>query len=299
MKTRFDFKNIGLLLGVSALLSVSIAACAPTRDRYKLLATPAATGVQQDIAALLTERLKQRGIPVKEVNASKNTPYDIAITLQSSSNNDSKSDDDLWHRFITAREATLAYRFGQPVNSYKILLINSSSKVIDKETTFLQPSFNSQKLPILAQSKVDDVTLESLFIHQFDLNGMKLDSQEVQPYDPVGKEGQVIQARVAAQDTNMVNLTLAQLIASFRSTLVKLNSDFDSQIVLGRLTLVDMKGKRLAEYLVDVEIGTQAAFYGEGVNPIHGVGSPFHSPLAMPTSASPLATPMPTKTGTQ
>jgi hypothetical protein len=250
-------------------------------------------------ARVLSERLRQRDVPVKELRVIKEAPLQMEIALQSASDNDKQMEDDLWSETIATHEATMAHRLGFPIASFTILWVNRNGEVIAKGTTFLQPSDRSQTLPAPMPGNTDRAAITNMLRQQFAPEAGRLESLTVTPYDPGEKEGVVVQARVRADTPSIdsVNANLAQLIWAFRLALSGVNSAAHANIILGRLIVVGTNGQRLAEYIWDVEEGSQRAFFGDGIQRLHGIGSPFQSPLPIPSlKAASTATPMPTST---
>jgi hypothetical protein len=102
------FQTIRWLM-VAALLIVTISAI--------ILLRPGADRQQGSIH--FVTRLEQSGIPVNSVKILQPSPLQVEIVLQSSSNNDQATQDDLWHRFVASRQASLAYLTGERIDSYR------------------------------------------------------------------------------------------------------------------------------------------------------------------------------------
>ena len=291
-------KGVFLWLGTGMLLIGVIVIFTTYIKRDEQLGIVSASTPQLPAARVLSERLRQRGVPVKELRVIKEAPLQIEITLQSASDNDKQMEDDLWSETIAAHEATMAHRLGFPMASFTILSVNRNGKVIAKGTTFLQPSDRSQMLPTPMPGNTDRAAITTMLRQQFRPEAMYLESLTATPYDPGEKEGVVVQARVRADTPSVdsVNANLAQLIWAFRLALSEVNSATRANIILGRLIVIGTNGQRLAEYIWDVEEGSQRAFFGDGIQRLHGVGSPFQSPLPTPplkaaSTAIPMLTP--------
>lgn len=71
---------------------------------------------QDQSATDLSERLKLKGVPIKDIIVTNRLPYQVDIVIQSTSENSALSMDDVWYMQLTRREATLAYRIGMKLN---------------------------------------------------------------------------------------------------------------------------------------------------------------------------------------
>ncbi len=182
-------KGILLRLGTGMLLIgvITIFATYIKRDEQPGVISPSTPPLPA--ARVLSERLRQRGVPVKELRVIEEAPLQIEITLQSASVNDKQMEDDLWSETIATHEATMAHRLGFPIASFTILSVNRNGEVIAKGTTFLQPSDRSQTLPTSMPGNTDRVAITNMLKQQFGPEAMRLESLTVTPYDPGEKEG--------------------------------------------------------------------------------------------------------------
>ena len=95
---------------------------------------------QEDLVVELTTRLNQLGIPLKSIAVDNRLPFQITITLQSTSMGDRRTGDDAINEYMAYREAMLAHKFGLNLDSFILTLVNQQGEIIDWEQRLPRPT---------------------------------------------------------------------------------------------------------------------------------------------------------------
>jgi hypothetical protein len=210
---------------------------------------------QNQFATDIEERLKAREIPVKQVTTIKRVPYEIEISLQSTSKDDHLSLDDNWYMQLARREATLAYRIGARISSYHLNVYNTDGKKIYSTQIYLYPEDLSQQ-KLSQESSVDIETAKSLVKDSLKLGNMTLDILDLVDEKAEGFTGRVLLLQVSTSTLEQANLDLPIFLDSFFQLQEGFNSKNGTNIVLCHFRLVDMDGKVLLDYSKDLESGS-------------------------------------------
>ncbi len=210
------------------------------------------------------DRLEQKGVPVLKVSTIHRLPYRIEIDLQSASQSDDLALEDNWFMQLAHREATLAYRIGIRLASYRLNVYNAAGALIYATETYLYPedlSQNSQP----ARTQVDNQNAEQIVAGNLQLAGLKLDELAVTPEDSLGGNGQILLIQVSGKDLADVNGSLPKFLDSFFQLLDTINAQHGTNIVLCHLRVIDAKGEVLLDYVRDLEGGSTQWTAAEGL----------------------------------
>jgi hypothetical protein len=210
---------------------------------------------QNQFTTDIAERLRQQGVPVRQVTTTNRLPYEIEIALQSNSNDEHLSIDDKWFMMIARREATFAYRISTRLTSFKLTLYNAKNDVIYSDQTYLYPKdLNQQINP--GQPKVDDQEAKEIISKQLQLGGLTLDKLDVIPDRASGSNGQILIIQVSTIDLETANRYLPNFLGSFFRILEIANKKYGTYLVLCHLKVSDSKGDIFLDYVRDVESGS-------------------------------------------
>jgi len=238
---------------------------------------------QEQSADDIFDRLEQKGVPVQKVSTIHRLPYRIEIDLQSASKSDDLALEDNWFMQLAHREATLAYRMGIRLASYRLNVYNAAGALIYATETYLYPedlSQNSQP----ARTQVDNQNAEQIVADNLQLAELKLDELAVTPEDSLGGNGQILLIQVSGKDLADVNGSLPKFLDSFFQLRDTINAEHGTNIVLCHLRVIDAKGEVLLDYVRDLE-GGSAQWTAAG-----GLYSDwFPKPALAPTAGTPPA----------
>lgn len=219
---------------------------------------------QNQFSIDIAERLAQEGVPVKQVSTINNFPYEIEISLQSTSTDDHLSIDDNWYMQLARREATFSYRINTRLDSFMLSVYNSNNILIYSDQTYLYPQDLNQKIE-LKLPIIDAVAAKEVIVKQLKLSELTLDRLDVNPDVAIGGNGQILLISVSAIDLETVNKSLPGFLSSLFRTLDTINDDYGTYIVLCHLRVVDGSGKILLDYVKDVESGSAQWTSSHGV----------------------------------
>lgn len=236
---------------------------------------------QEQSADDIFDRLEQKGVPVLKVSTIHRLPYRIEIDLQSASQSDDLALEDNWFMQLAHREATLAYRIGIRLASYRLNVYNAAGALIYATETYLYPedlSQNSQP----ARTQVDNQNAEQIVAGNLQLAGLKLDELAVTPEDSLGGNGQILLIQVSGKDLADVNGSLPKFLDSFFQLLDTINAQHATNIVLCHLRVIDAKGEVLLDYVRDLEGGSTQWTAAGGL-----YSDWFPKPALAPTAGTP------------
>ena len=236
---------------------------------------------QEQSADDIFDRLEQKGVPVLKVSTIHRLPYRIEIDLQSASQSDDLALEDNWFMQLAHREATLAYRIGIRLASYRLNVYNAAGALIYATETYLYPedlSQNSQP----ARTQVDNQNAEQIVAGNLQLAGLKLDELAVTPEDSLGGNGQILLIQVSGKDLADVNGSLPKFLDSFFQLLDTINAQHGTNIVLCHLRVIDAKGEVLLDYVRDLEGGSTQWTAAGGL-----YSDWFPKPALAPTAGTP------------
>ncbi len=208
---------------------------------------------QDQSATDLSERLKLKGVPIKDIIVTNRLPYQVEIVIQSTSENSALSMDDVWYMQLTRREATLAYRIGMKLNNYTLIVINQKGEKISWEQNFLYPGDSSQNLPSVGQSMLDNTATREVFMSKLNFSGMNLDILSVDTEITPGDYGQIVNIQLSTPSLATANQHLLPFLGSLSKVLDTINADYGTRVVLCHFRLLDDKGNILLDFVQDVE----------------------------------------------
>jgi hypothetical protein len=264
MRKNLPFEIVlGLILIVFFIFAINLMNSTPSKPNAQSILSPS-QGIDT-----ITTRLKQFGVPIKQIDVLSTSPLGIKIVVEGSTSKGSSSEDDEWHLFLAQREATLAYLFGFKLDSFRIVLVDANNTVISDGTTYLYSSDPSQKLSEVNSIGADNETVKGLLLNRLALNRLKIISD------------QVISGYIVRNNTKFVELFLSypsnvnstdesndinSFVNSLRSSLF--NSDFIKQtnISLIRVHINDSEGKFLLHFIYDVDTQLQSWAAAQAIN---------------------------------
>lgn len=238
---------------------------------------------QEQNADDIFDRLEQKGVPVLKVSTIHRLPYRIEIDLQSASQSDDLALEDNWFMQLAHREATLAYRIGIRLASYRLNVYNAAGELIYATEIYLYPedlSQNSQPW----RTQVDNQNAEQIVADNLQLAGLKLDELAVTPEDALGGNGQILLIQVSGKDLADVNGSLPKFLDSFFQLLDTINAQHATNIVLCHLRVLDATGDVLLDYVRDLEGGSTQWTAAGGL-----YSDWFPKPALAPTAGTPPA----------
>jgi hypothetical protein len=242
----------------------------------------------------LSGRLGVLGVPVRSINVTGQSSYNVVVTIQSTSNNQKTSPDDSWYMVLVLREVIFHYRVGAKISHYEIDVVNTNGENIYNISNTLNSRDPAQNRP-LGQSKLDNQQTLTLVRDKLVLGNFVMDSSDVRTINAPGDTGQVLSVKISTKDVSEANQYLPNFIASFFRILNAGNSQYGTYIVAAHLQLVDQSGNVLLEYDRENEGGVE--FWSGAPNlwdPNHVV-EPTPSPAPQLPSPIPTATMQPTK----
>jgi hypothetical protein len=239
---------------IIALLIVAISAI--------MLVRPQASSQQS--ATSLSSKLEQAGVPVKSVQIIQQSPLQVEITLQSSSNDNNATQDDLWNKFLASRDAELAYLNGNRIDSYRLILINSKGEIISSEWVYLDTTLPSQNIAIPKPAALDETETKELLIEKLNTPGMKIVSLDVTTDKVVLENTRLVELHFTFASGEDASNSINTFILSLRPLLKDLNENYGAQIAVFRL-IVYQDERLLIEYLLDLDRSTQMWSLAKGI----------------------------------
>jgi hypothetical protein len=245
---------------------------------------------QNELVNGIAKRLNQRGVPVKYVTMIKQAPYEIEIALQSASETERMTLDDIWFRRMAEHEAKLAYRYGPRLDSYRLIIFNESGKEIFSSKRFIYPDDLSEHISLPKEPRIDNQQAKEIVAERIVLSGLSLDRLEVLS-DPVkGDSEQILEIQVSAQDLEAANRSLPAFLSSYFPLAASMNREAGTYFIFSHLRLVDQQGNVLLDHVKDVEVG------GESWRSVDGLYDEWYSQpnfdeLAEPAPTEPYPSP--------
>lgn len=237
-------------------------------------------------ANTIETQLREMGVPVISVTSPESKPYKVEIHLQSESEDQDLTFDDIWNMLLANRAATLAYRYGPRISSYKLIVYNTSGEGISSSETFVNPEDLDQQLPPPKKSALDNETTKEILLDELNLGNLTVDQIEVVDEKPGISKGQVLFMQVSAPDVETMNSSLKSFLASSVYVLETMNKRHSTNLVLAQLKVV-LDDKPIIIFAKDIEIGSTRA-KAEGEEMIEDwwpySSGPGESPQESPTS---------------
>lgn len=210
---------------------------------------------QNQFSTDIADRLKQQGVPVKQVATINRLPYEIEIALHSSSNDSHLSVEDNWFMQLARREATFAYRISTRLKSFKLTVYNANNELIYSTQTYLYPQDLDQQIE-MKSPQVDAQKAKEIVASQLQLGELALDKLVVNSDVALGSSGRILVIYVSGENLEAVNGSLPNFLGSLFRILDIGNAEYGTYIVLCHLRVSDGKGKVLLDYVKDVESGS-------------------------------------------
>ncbi len=229
-----------------------------------IMLTRPKTGILHGATNLVT-RFEQSGIPVNSVQILQQSPLQVEIVLQSSSNDDSATQDDLWYRFLASRQASLAYLTGDRIDSYRLVLINSKGEIISSEWFFLDATIPSQNLVIPGSAAIGETQTRDLLLEKLNTFGMKLISLNIMTDKVVLENTRLVEVHLSISSNENASNRINAFIMSLRPILRDLNENHGTQIAVFRLKVTDLEEVLLTEYILDLERSAETWSLAKGI----------------------------------
>jgi len=210
--------------------------------------------------------LKNLGIPIKQVSILSESPMEVRITLQSTSQSEVATADDMWNKHIAARWAELAYLTGPRVDSYQLHLANAKGNIIGSEKVFLNSDYPSQHLTAVEATAVDDAAVLAILREQLDFLGMTPTRWNVVTGGVVRDNTKVIEVDLSTPNVETANRTINLLVPSVSRVVHRINAKTGAQIAIFRLKVIDASNRVLIDYILDLETGTEVWLVERGVD---------------------------------
>ncbi len=156
------------------------------------------SGVQ---ASDLSSRLMGLGVPVISVKTISAIPFNIDISLQSTSDNTELAYGDIWNMALADREATFNYRIGSRIASYTVSVYNSKGNLISSGTTTLYPQAPYQQLPS-GMSKLSNQQTEGIIKDNLKLGNFSIDKMTVLSLNASGDNGQILDIQLSSKNAS-------------------------------------------------------------------------------------------------
>lgn len=202
----------------------------------------------------LAERLALQGIPVISVTILHRTPYEIEIALQSESEDSHLTVADNWNMILASREATLTYRWGARLKTYKLVVYNAMGEVISSTQTYLYPQDLSQQ-STRRESALDNEATADMIKSFLQPGGLTLARLEVITGGLTGTAGQILLIDASVENLDAANQSLPQFLESILWIEENLNREYGTKIVMSHLRVKDSQGTILLDYVRDWEGG--------------------------------------------
>jgi hypothetical protein len=247
---------------------------------------------QEDLISELGSRLTQLGISVKSITIDTRLPFEISITLQSSTSGDHRTEEDAWNEFLAEREAILAHKFGLNLYSFTLILVNQEGKTLDWSKTGLDPHVYSRAYTQFnpGNKHLDNQATASLAEQQLDFKGMTVDKIKVTTGAGSDQSVQTLSIWLSTKDLQTANRAIPGIIMdTIIVELDKINQESETSLIaICRLWVADENGNNLLSYAYDVQLGRQTWGMAPGVTTDwfpHPAPTWFPSPT--PTSTPP------------
>ncbi len=248
---------------------------------------------QDNTIGQIAQNLNAQKVPLTSIEIKDRILFRIEIVIDSTG----QSKQDMWNAQLAYREAALAYRYGLPVGSVKLTVIDVNGKQVDWGESFFSSSDPSRIATPPAPPRIDSTTARGMIAEQIQklaLVGMQLDSVAIAKSAVAGYEGASAAIQLTATDTEVAEKEIPLLVGAMRQFMEKINQD-NASITIYQITVVDANGQALLEYLWDLETRTERSTTASGIEPWYPHPKPTAavSPLATPSLllSSPIATP--------
>jgi len=97
---------------------------------------------QEDLITELETILLQSGVQVQSISVNSRIPFQITVTLQSTTTGDHGTEQDAWNELMTERESALAHKFGLQLDRLTLILVNQEGNTLTSMTRSMNPRDN-------------------------------------------------------------------------------------------------------------------------------------------------------------
>ncbi len=244
---------------------------------------------QEDLITELESRLTQLEISVKSITIDNRLPFEIGITLQSSTSGGHRTEEDGWNEFLAEREAILAHKFGLNLYIFTLILVNQKGETLDWSKIGLDPHIYSRAYTQFnpGNKHLDNQATASLVEQQLDFKGMTVDEIKVTTGAGSDQSMQTLSIRLSTRNLQTANRAIPDLMDSLKAQPDNINQESDySLIAICRLWVTDQSGNNLLSNNHDVRLGRQTWGMASGVTTDwfpHPAPTWFPSPTPTPT----------------
>jgi hypothetical protein len=198
---------------------------------------------QSDVVAELKTRLLNKGVPVKDIVIKNRNPFQVEITLQSTSSDQNIKPDDAIFVEAAHYEVALLRKRQTKLDVAKVVLMNSQGQPIYWSEIPVDKTLDTA--PVVP-SKTDRVTVIKALQDKVPLSGMVYQTLDV-GLDEFG--AQVITIRLTAQDIEQANNAIPTFMATLPAVIRKLKDEQGAQIASYRVDVSDSAGTPLLKYV--------------------------------------------------
>jgi hypothetical protein len=246
---------------------------------------------QEDLISTLETHLRESGIQVKSISIDSRIPLQITITLQSTTEGEHRTQQDVWDEFLTEREAALAHKFGLQLDSLTLVLINQHGELLDWSLRSLNPrDFPLAYKQFSAGNKTLNEQATAALLRQ-ELNFDGLTVGELSVTRGIGSEQDVqsVSIQLIASSLNAANRTIPNITGFLSQKLDQINQESNySMVAVIYLEIIDENGNNLLTYIYDVQLGKQTWGMAPGITTDwFPQPAPTWSPTAKVTSTPP------------
>lgn len=214
---------------------------------------------------IITSRLDELDVPLKSVQYAQKGQNQLEIILQSQSNNEAATQEDLWYRHLAYREAELMHLNGHRIDGYRLILVNQKDEIISSETIFLNEDMPSQTLQPARKPSMDEDSVRKLIMEKFNIYDLQIMSLSVQTGGVVRSNTRCVQFDLSVSTVERLNQIVDPLILSVRPLIENINNEHGAQISLLRLRIYADGEHLLVEYIYDFDLRSEVWSLAKGV----------------------------------
>jgi len=210
---------------------------------------------------------------VKEIKLVERSPLSVEIILQWMSEPENLDVEDRWMKFLTQREAELAYlTIGEPISTYHIMMLTPKGELIDGITGSLSPEMYSQQLSPASPAATGDEETRDLLYKEWNTGKNEWLTLQVES-DHYARENTkyVYMEWSSGTDSFEESKVRVQAVGGIGPAGVNNIDDFNArhgaQIAIVRVKVFDPLGNLVAQYLYDAERRHESVWMAEGIEP--------------------------------
>jgi len=227
-------KNMRLALFIILGLIIAIAHSMTLIDQ---------ANAQDDVITTIANQMRQKKIPVKQIDIINRSPLQIEIFLQGASLDDTVAPQDPIYAMDTIREITENRRNGVQIDTIKVSILNAQAKVISWGIIPIDASVD--RTPILA-SKINNNELDSRIRESVPLGKMALDKLDV---SNLINGTQAVTMTISAPDLQAANEAIFNLMQTLPQTIEQLKVNRGAAVTTYMVDISDSKGQPLLKYV--------------------------------------------------